>query len=88
MDSHPDIAYRVRSSKLHTQYCSTGLIAKWHGKYKSVGGERGCFSNIQTARQSIAQYLPGTKYEIWKFHIGTVDSEIPYFPPEKVYEKL
>lgn len=89
MDSHPDIIYRVQTAASKPTYCTHGYInTAWHGKYSSIGGKRGCFTDVDVARKSIAQYMPGTKYEIWKFHVGKVDSDIPYFPPEKVFEKL
>ena len=88
MDSHPDIGYRVVRSTICVQWCDNqfALPTHWHGHWASRGGHRGVFVNLRSAQRSMQQLAPrGEKYGVWKFHIGTTDSDIPYFLPEKVF---
>ena len=89
MNSHPDIGYRIyqSGSPTKTQWCANKCVfTPWRAWYSSVGGDRGVFTSIDSAKKAAAQRGFKQPYEIWKFHIGGPDTYIPYFPPEKVYE--
>lgn len=64
----------------------TDSTPRWLSNSRSYGGERGVFSDIENAKNSArAHAVKKGTYEIWKFHMGLPTSEVPWFPPEKVY---
>jgi len=92
MDNHPDIGYRIKWANPtypSHQWCRATMISTpWAATYYGAGGDRGVYVDIQAAKMSMSCRRLNEPYEVWKFHIGGPDSDIPYFLPEKVYEKL
>jgi hypothetical protein len=71
---HLDVGYRVR------------LPLEWCGHYRSYGGERGVWMDVRSAKAyAKSKGIKKGTYEVWRFHIGLPDSEVPWFPPTKVY---
>lgn len=91
-DMHPDIMYRVfcKTPREQWEWDGTGakrIVTNWYMNFTPSSGPRGCYSSVKSARTSASRAREIGGYEIWKFHIGLPDSEIPWFPPEKVFEK-
>lgn len=87
-DSHPDVGYRIYlTNKINSMYTKEKWInTPWFTVYKGAGGDRGVYTDINSAKRSAKSY-GFNKYEIWKFRIGLPNSEVPFFPPTKVYEQ-
>ena len=79
---HLDIGYRLMVIIPKPLHVKTG----WHGHYGSYGGERGVWMDVRSAKAyAKSKGIKKGTYEVWKFHIGLSDSEVPWFPPTKVY---
>lgn len=75
-DFNDDIGYRVKN---------LDSASPWFGSYTSQLGMCGMAECIHDARLSAsANGMKKGTYEIWKMHIGDINSRTPYFPPEKV----
>lgn len=90
---HGDIIYKAyRLGGKYQRFVGSwsrqiSFITNWFGHEKSMGGQAGCYHSISDLKRSVSSNGLGKKnYEIWKFHVGKLDSEIPWFPPEKVYD--
>lgn len=81
---HLDVGYRIKVLEERKGYRSK---LGWWGYYRSYGGERGVWRDVDSAKRAArSNGIKKGTYEIWKFHIGLLpDSEIPWFPPTKVY---
>lgn len=74
-NTNRDVGYRLKLLDSQT----------WFGSHRSQIGIYGVAPSVYTARKSArANGIKKGTYEIWKIHIGDINSKTPYFPPEKV----
>jgi len=80
---HPDLGYRIKILEPRAGYQDE---VGWFRRAQSYGGERGVWVCLENARNAAkANGIKQGTYEVWRFHIGLSDSELPWFPPTKVY---
>ena len=79
---HLDVGYRLMVIIPKPLYVRTG----WFGRGQSYGGFMGFWPDVGRVMESAkSNGIRRGTYEVWKFHIGLPDSEVPWFPPTKVY---
>jgi hypothetical protein len=88
---HPDIVYRIKRCDLVTMpyyyICGSKYTTSWFIRplTSSIAGNLGCYASVRDAKASAAR-LKVTNYEIYKFHVGTPDSDLSYFMPTMVFK--
>lgn len=89
---HPDVVYRLKIKGTPKQFAyffqPPNNETSWFVRPISncTGGYMGCYATLRDARISASRQRI-SQYTVYMIHVGDMDSDVPYFPPQLVFER-